>query len=174
MSELNEAKWYVIHTYSGHENKVKATIEKAVKTRGMEQYIQKLLIPTEKVVETDDKGKSKSKEKKVLPAYVLVKMIITDESWYVVRNTKGVTGFVGPASKPVPLTEEEVKFIANISLDILDLEEGETVEIKSGAFAGQVGQIEELDLDNMQVKVAIEVLGRKTIFEVDVNGIKKI
>ncbi len=174
MSELNQARWYVIHTYSGHENKVKATIEKAVKTRGMEQYIQKLLIPTEKTQEEDAKGKVNSKERKIFPAYVLVKMVITDESWYVVRNTKGVTGFVGPGSKPVPLTEEEVKFITNISLDILDLEVGELVEVKTGVFAGQTGKVEEIDIENRELKVGIDVLGRTTLCEIDIDGVKKI
>ena len=109
MSELQEARWYVVHTYSGHENKVKATIEKAVKTRGMEQFITDVVVPTEDVVETTKTGKEKVRQRKIYPSYVLIKMIITDESWYIVRNTKGVTGFVGPGSKPVPLSDAEVE-----------------------------------------------------------------
>ena len=135
MSELQEARWYVVHTYSGHENKVKATIEKAVKTRGMEDYITHLVVPTEDVVETTKTGKEKTRQRKVFPSYVLVKMIITDESWYIVRNTKGVTGFVGPGSKPVPLSDEEVKAMG-IEIDVpkvvnpdVDLEIGDTVAV---------------------------------------------
>ena len=140
MSELQEARWYVVHTYSGHENKVKATIEKAVKTRGMEDYITQLVVPTEDVVETTKTGKEKTRQRKVFPSYVLVKMIITDESWYIVRNTKGVTGFVGPGSKPVPLSDEEVKAMG-IEIDVpkvvnpdVDLEIGDTVEVAKGPF----------------------------------------
>ena len=150
MSELQEARWYVVHTYSGHENKVKATIEKAVKTRGMEDYITQLVVPTEDVVETTKTGKEKTRQRKVFPSYVLVKMIITDESWYIVRNTKGVTGFVGPGSKPVPLSDEEVKAMG-IEIDVpkivnpdVDLEIGDTVEVAKGPFAGQVGKLKKL------------------------------
>ena len=99
MSEIQEAKWYVVHTYSGHENKVKATIENSVKNRGMEDYIKQVIVPTEDVIETTKTGKEKVRQRKIYPSYVLIQMIITDESWYIVRNTKGVTGFVGPGSK---------------------------------------------------------------------------
>ncbi len=180
MSELQEARWYVVHTYSGHENKVKATIEKAVKTRGMENCIKQVVVPTEDVVETTKTGKEKTRQRKVFPSYVLVKMLITDESWYVVRNTKGVTGFVGPGSKPVPLSEEEVKAMG-IEIDVpklgnsnVDLEVGEAVEITTGPFGGQVGIVEEINLENKEVKVCIDAFGKKTLFVVELDSIQKI
>lgn len=180
MSDIQEPKWYVVHTYSGHENKVKATIEKAVKTRGMENYITQLVVPTEDVVETTKTGKEKTRQRKVFPSYVLVKMIITDESWYVVRNTKGVTGFVGPGSKPVPLSDEEVKAMG-IELDEpkvasgdIDLEIGDTVQVSSGPFGGQVGTVEEINLESKEVKLFVDGFGKKTIFTTDFNGIQKI
>ena len=180
MSELQEARWYVVHTYSGHENKVKATIEKAVKTRGMEDYITQLVVPTEDVVETTKTGKEKTRQRKVFPSYVLVKMIITDESWYIVRNTKGVTGFVGPGSKPVPLSDEEVKSMG-IEIDVpkivnpdIDLEIGDTVRVSKGPFSGQVGNIEEVNLETREVKVCIDAFGKKTLFVIEFENIQKI
>ena len=109
MSEERDMQWYVVHTYSGHENKVKTTIENTVKNRGMENIIEQVIVPTEDVVTTTKTCKEKMVQRKVFPSYVIVKMEMTDESWYVVRNTKGVTGFVGPGSKPVPLTVDEVR-----------------------------------------------------------------
>lgn len=180
MSELQESRWYVVHTYSGHENKVKATIEKAVKTRGMEDCITQVVVPTEDVVETTKTGKEKTRQRKVFPGYVLVKMVITDESWYVVRNTKGVTGFVGPGSKPVPLSEEEVKamgidaVIPKLASDDIDFEVGDTVEVAKGPFSGQVGTVEEINLETKEVKVCISAFGKKTLFVVEFDGIEKI
>ena len=180
MSEIQEPRWYVVHTYSGHENKVKATIEKAVKTRGMENYITQVVVPTEDVVETTKTGKEKTRQRKVFPSYVLVKMIITDESWYIVRNTKGVTGFVGPGSKPVPLSDEEVKAMG-IEIDVpkivnpdVDLEIGDTVEVAKGPFAGQVGNVEEINLDAKEAKVCIDAFGKKTLFVIEFENIQKI
>ena len=166
MSELQEARWYVVHTYSGHENKVKATIEKAVKTRGMEDYITHLVVPTEDVVETTKTGKEKTRQRKVFPSYVLVKMIITDESWYIVRNTKGVTGFVGPGSKPVPLSDEEVK--------AMGIEIDDAVEVAKGPFSGQVGTVEEINLETREAKVCIDAFGKKTLFVIEFENIQKI
>ena len=180
MSELQEARWYVVHTYSGHENKVKATIEKAVKTRGMEDCIPQVVVPTEDVVETTKTGKEKTRQRKVFPGYVIVKMVITDESWYVVRNTKGVTGFVGPGSKPVPLSEEEVITMGieltepKIASNDIDLEIGDTVEVISGPFGGQVGTVEEINLETKETKVCIDAFGKKTLFVVEADGIEKI
>ena len=180
MSELQESRWYVVHTYSGHENKVKATIEKAVKTRSMEDCITQVVVPTEDVVETTKTGKEKTRQRKVFPGYVLVKMIITDESWYVVRNTKGVTGFVGPGSKPVPLSDEEVKAMGIdtatpklVNSDI-DLEIGDTVKVADGPFSGQVGTVEEINLETKEVKVCISAFGKKTLFVVEFESIEKI
>lgn len=180
MSELQESRWYVVHTYSGHENKVKATIEKAVKTRGMEDCITHVVVPTEEVVETTKTGKEKIRQRKVYPGYVIVKMTITDESWYVVRNTKGVTGFVGPGSKPVALSEEEVITMGieltepKIANKDIDLEIGDTVEVSSGPFAGQVGTVEEINLDTKEVKVCIDAFGKKTLFVVEADSIHRI
>ena len=180
MSELQDVRWYVVHTYSGHENKVKATIEKAVKTRGMENCITQVVVPTEDIVETTKTGKEKTRQRKVFPSYVLVKMIITDESWYVVRNTKGVTGFVGPGSKPVPLSDEEVVAMG-IEIDEpkmgtkgTELEIGDAVEIASGSFAGQVGIIEEINLDTREVIIGVDVFGKKSPTTISFEGIKKI
>ena len=180
MSEMQEPRWYVVHTYSGHENKVKATIEKAVITRGMEDYITQVVVPTEDVVETTKTGKEKTRRRKVFPSYVLVKMIITDESWYIVRNTKGVTGFVGPGSKPVPLSDEEVKSMG-IEIDVpkivnpdTDLEIGDTVRVSKGPFSGQVGNIEEINLETREVKVCIDAFGKKTLFVIEFENIQKI
>ncbi|MEG2727392.1 MAG: transcription termination/antitermination protein NusG [Bacilli bacterium] len=180
MSELQEAKWYVVHTYSGHENKVKATIEKAVKTRGMENCITQVVVPTEDVVETTKTGKEKTRQRKVFPGYVLVKMVITDESWYVVRNTKGVTGFVGPGSKPVALSDEEAENMGiestepKIASNNIDLEIGDTVEVAKGPFSGQVGIVEEINLETKEVKVCIDAFGKKTLFVVEFESIEKL
>ncbi len=180
MSELQEARWYVVHTYSGHENKVKATIEKAVKTRGMENLITEVIVPTEDVVETTKTGKLKTRQRKVFPSYVLVKMIITDESWYIVRNTKGVTGFVGPGSKPVPLTDDEVKSMG-IELDRVafadknvDFEEGEVVKVIKGPFKGNIGTVKEMNLEFKKVTVYIEAFGTKTPIELEFESIERI
>ena len=180
MSELQEARWYVVHTYSGHENKVKATIEKAVKTRGMEDFVRQVVVPTEDVVETTKTGKEKVRQRKVFPGYVLIKMAITDESWYIVRNTKGVTGFVGPGSKPVALSDEEAKAMG-VESDIpkwasndIDLEIGDTVEVVNGPFGGQIGIVEEINVENKEVKVSIDAFGKKTLFVVELESIQKL
>ena len=180
MSELQEARWYVVHTYSGHENKVKATIEKAVKTRGMEQFITDVVVPTEDVVETTKTGKEKVRQRKIYPSYVLIKMIITDESWYIVRNTKGVTGFVGPGSKPVPLSDAEVEAMG-IDLTVFkisgpeDLEVGEVVKITSGSFVGQTGTVKHVDISNDTARICIDAFGGKeTPLEVSLKNIERI
>ena len=180
MSELQEARWYVVHTYSGHENKVKATIEKAVKTRGMEQFIQEVVVPTEDVVETTKTGKEKIRQRKIYPSYVLIKMIITDESWYIVRNTKGVTGFVGPGSKPVPLSDAEVEAMG-IDLTVFkvsgpeDLEVGEVVTITAGPCVCQTGTVKHIDTHNDTARICIDAFGGKeTPLEVSLKNIERI
>lgn len=180
MSELQEAKWYVVHTYSGYENKVKATIERAVITRGMENIITHVVVPTENVVEKTPKGNEKIRQRKVYPSYVLIKMIITDESWYVVRNTKGVTGFVGPGSKPVPLSDEEV-IAMGIELPAqevvggdVDFEPGDVVKIINGSFAGNVGTVEEVNAEKKEVKLLTEIFGRKSPVTIGIQSIEKI
>lgn len=180
MSELQGAQWYVVHTYSGHENKVKATIEKAVKTRGMEDIITQVIVPTEDVVEKTPTGKEKVRQRKVYPSYVLIKMIITDESWYVVRNTKGVTGFVGPGSKPVPLSEGEVASMGielptnNVVSGDVDLEPGDVVKIINGSFAGNVGTVEEVNAEKKEVKLLTEMFGRKSPITIGIKSIERI
>ena len=139
MSE--DAKWYVVHTYSGYENKVKANLEKIVENRSMQDYILDIVVPMEEQIEIKD-GKKKATLKKVFPGYVLVKMIMSDESWYVVRNTRGVTGFVGPGSKPVPLTDEEVKAMGvEEFMPVVDYEVGDNVRVVSGPLENFIGLV---------------------------------
>ena len=179
MSEIQDAKWYVVHTYSGHENKVKATIENTVENRGMEDYIKQVIVPTEDVIETTKTGKEKVRQRKIYPSYVLINMIITDESWYIVRNTKGVTGFVGPGSKPVPLSEEEVKSMG-IDLDKIgekrtEIEVGEVINVRDGLFKGQSGIVKEIDLKNETVKVCMNSsTGNEVSLELDLKSIETI
>jgi len=172
MSE-NE-KWYVVHTYSGYENKVKANLEKIVENRNMRDYILDVVVPMEEQIEIKD-GKKKATLKKVFPGYVLVKMIMTDESWYVVRNTRGVTGFVGPGSKPVPLTEEEVKAMGVEQGDpIVDYEVGDNVRVISGPLENFIGIVEEISLDRRKVRVSVSMFGRETPVELELIQIQKI
>ena len=152
------ARWYVVHTYSGYENKVKTDLEKTIKNRELEDFFFDIIVPMEEQIEIKD-GKRKTNLKKVFPGYVLIKMIVTEESWYIVRNTKGVTGFVGPGSKPVPLSEEEVKSMG-IDLDKIgekrtEIEVGEVVNVRDGVFKGQSGVVKELDLKNEKVKISV-------------------
>lgn len=171
----NEAsKWYVIHTYSGYEKKVKDNMEAMVSNRGMEDQILDIRIPMEEYVDSKE-GVSKVKERKMFPSYVLVNMIMNDETWYLVRNTRGVTGFVGPASKPVPLTDEEVLLLGVTDNKELfgNYEEGETVKVINGPFENMVGVIESFNYDKAKVKVSISMFGRDTSVELDFNQIIK-
>ena len=171
----NEAKWYVVHTYSGHENKVKANIEKMVENRGYVDDIFEVAVPTEEYVSTVGGGK-KIKERKLFPSYVFVKMIINDVSWYLVRNTRGVTGFVGPGSKPVPLTEREMKSfgVAYIHLPYLDVNVGDNIKVVSGAFKDFSGSVEEVNQEKRKVKAFISIFGRDTSVELDFDDIETI
>lgn len=180
-SQLMEKNWYVIHTYSGYENKVKTNLEKRVESMGMQDKIFRVVVPEEE--ETDTKGgKKKVVKKKVFPGYVLVEMIMTDDSWYVVRNTPGVTGFVGSAgagSKPTPLLEEEVSAILKrMGVDLIELdfdfELNEAVRIKEGPFANFVGTIQEIEMDKQKVTVLVDMFGRETPVELDFSQIEKI
>ena len=167
----NEAKWYVIHTYSGYENKVKGDLEKMVENRKMQDLIFDLKIPTETV--TEIKGdKTREVERKLFPGYVFIKMIVTDNSWYVVRNIHGVTGFVGPASKPVPLTEAEVaKFGVEKHSVELAYSVGDNIKVISGPFEDMEGVVDEIDADNNNVRVLITVFGRQTPVDMDLDQI---
>lgn len=176
-----EKNWYVVHTYSGYENKVKANLEKRVESMGMQDKIFRVVVPEEE--ETDFKnGKKKVVKKKVFPGYVLVEIIMTDDSWYVVRNTPGVTGFVGSAgsgSKPTPLLQDEINFILKrMGMDEkrvdLDFELGEIVTIKEGPFASYTGSIEELEVDKAKLKVLVNMFGRDTKVELDFSQVEKL
>ena len=172
MSE--RARWYVVHTYSGYENKVKANIEKTVENRNLESLIHDIQVPMEEVIEEKD-GKQKVSLRKKFPGYVLIKMLMTDESWYVVRNTRGVTGFVGPASKPVPLTDEEIETMGVVEVPVdIDLEVGESIVIISGPLRENVAIIQEINLEKRKIKVLVDMFGRETLAELDFNQVEKL
>lgn len=169
--------WYVIHTYSGYENKVKTNLERRVESMGMEDKIFRVFVPTEEEIEFKD-GKKKINQKKVFPGYVLVEMIMSDDSWYVVRNTPGVTGFVGSGSKPIPLTADEVRAI----LKQLDFDEakpkvafsvGDVVRVVSGPFENFDGRIDEVNVDRGKLRVQISMFGRNTPVELDFEQVEK-
>ena len=167
MSE--NAKWYVIHTFSGYEKKVQANIEKTVENRNLHDLILEIKVPMEEVVETkEDTPEQKTVLRKTCPGYVMVKMIMTDDSWYVIRNTRGVTGFVGPASKPVPLTDEEV-FAMGIERKVIsiDFEVGSSVRVCEGPLADFVGVVEEINTEKQLVRVIVSMFGRETPVELD-------
>lgn len=172
--DLSEPKWYVVHTYSGYENKVKANLEKIVENRGMQDFILDIVVPMEEQIEIKD-GKKKATLRKVFPGYVLVKMIITDESWYVIRNTRGVTGFVGPASKPVSLTDEEVKAMGVEEFETsVDYEVGDNVRVIEGPLENFIGVVEEINMEKKKVHVSVSMFGRETPVELDLIQIQKI
>lgn len=168
-----DAKWYVVHTYSGYENKVMTNLEKTVENRKLHDLIQDVRVPMETVTEVRD-NETREVKRKLFPGYVLVKMIMTDFSWYVVRNIRGVTGFVGPSSKPIPLTEEEV---ANLEVEtreiVFDFEVGDVVKITDGALSGFLGQIEAIELENNKVHVTVSMFGRETPVELTLGQVAK-
>lgn len=169
-----EAKWYVVHTYSGYENKVKANIEKIVENRKMQDFILDVVVPMEEQIEIKD-GKKKATLKKVFPGYVLVKMIMSDDSWYVVRNTRGVTGFVGPGSKPVPLSEDEVRMMGVEQFEtVVDYEVGDSVRVIEGPLESFIGNVEEISIDKKKVRVMVSMFGRETPVELDFIQIQKL
>ena len=169
-----EARWYVAHTYSGYENTVKATIEKAVENRNMGDLILEVNIPMETVTEVTDNG-PKTVERKGFPGYVLVKMVMTDETWHLVRNVRGVTGFVGSGNKPIPLTEAE---IASLGVEkkevVVNYAVGDNVRITDGALESFLGVVEEIDLERQQVRVIVSMFGRETPVELDLEQIESI
>jgi len=168
------AKWYVIHTYSGYENKVAATIEKTVENRKLHDLIQAVNVPMETVVEVAD-AKRKEVERKVFPGYVLVKMVMTDESWHVVRNTRGVTGFVGPASKPVPLTDREVEALGVEKREItVNYSVGDSVRITDGPLESFIGIVEEIAPEKDKVRVVVSMFGRETPVELELDQVETI
>lgn len=165
-------KWYVIHTYSGYENKVAQNIEKVVENQGFQDLIFEVRVPTETVVEYKD-DKKREVERKIFPGYVLVKMILTDDSWYVVRNIRGVTGFVGPSTKPIPLTEKEIEDLGvEVKTVEVDYQVGSPVKIIHGPLEGFVGKVEELDVDKDMVKVTVSMFGRDTLVELQLGQVE--
>lgn len=175
-----EKRWYVIHTYSGYENKVKMNLERKVHSMAMEDEIFQIVVPLENEIEKKN-GKEKVVSHKVFPGYVLVEMIVSDRSWYVVRNTPGVTGFVGSGTKPIPLTEDEVKKILSTCTDEenakpvvkMDIEIGESVHINSGAFKDFAAVVSEIDYNKAKLKVIVDMFGRETTVEVGFDQIEK-
>ena len=167
-------KWYVVHTYSGYENKVKANIEKVVENRNMHDAIIDIVVPMEEQIEIKD-GRKKATLRKVFPGYVLVKMLMTDESWYVVRNTRGVTGFVGPGSKPVPLSDEEVKAMGvDEFMPIVDYEVGDNVRVAAGPLENFIGIVEDINMEKKKVRVLVSMFGRETPVELELVQIQKL
>ncbi|WPC41772.1 transcription termination/antitermination protein NusG [Clostridium sp. JS66] len=168
------ARWYVVHTYSGYENKVKANLEKTIENRNLYDWIDDVQVPMEEQVEVKD-GKRKVTLKKVFPGYVLIHMVMTDDSWYVVRNTRGVTGFVGPGSKPVALTDEEVVSmgIAEKAVNV-DVEVGENIKVKSGPLENFPAVIQEINTEKKKIKALVNMFGRETPVELDFNQIEKL
>ncbi len=176
MENLNNSDlphWYVVYTYSGYENKVKATLEKIVENRGISDKIQEIIIPMEEEIEIKD-GKQKTSIKKVFPGYVLVKMIMTDETWYVVKNIKGVFNFVGVGDKPLPLTEKEMQTLGIDDIINLDYEIGDNVRIITDPFYNYPAVIEEIYKDKKRVKVKVSMFGRETSVDLEFNQIQKI
>lgn len=170
-----EAKWYVVHTYSGYENKVKANIEKSVENRGISDVIQAVEVPLEDVVETKN-GVEKIVKRKVFPGYVVIKMVMNDETWFVVRNTRGVTGFVGPGSKPEPLSDVEVEKmgVEKVRMADMDVSMGDHVSVKSGPLEGFSGTVEAVDKDRRKITVRISMFGKETPVEIDYSQISKL
>lgn len=177
-----EKNWYVVHTYSGYENRVKANLEKRVETMGMQEYIFRVIVPEHEEIDLKD-GKKRTVKRKVFPGYVLVEMVLTDESWYVVRNTPGVTGFIGSSgggAKPTPLLPEEADRLlrqmglAKREIGEIDIAVGDEIEVLDGPFEHFQGKVEEIDVDKGKVKVIVDMFGRETKMELDFTQIRKV
>ena len=168
------ARWYVAHTYSGYENKVKDTLEKAVENRGMQHLVQEVVVPMEEQIEIKD-DKKKTTLRKVFPGYVLIKMILTEESWHIVRNVRGVTGFVGAGGKPVPLTDDEIRNMGFEKLPVnINYEVGDTVKIVAGPLESFIGVVEEINMEKEKVRVLVSMFGRETPVELEFSQIQKM
>ena len=171
---MSESKWYVVHTYSGYENKVKANIEKIIENRHLEEQILEVRVPMQDVVELKN-GAKKQVSKKLFPGYVLINMVMNDDTWYVVRNTRGVTGFVGPGSKPVPLTEEEMRPLGIQGENVvLNFKEGDTVVVLDGVWKDTVGPIQTINPGKQCVTINVELFGRETPVEINFSEIRKL
>lgn len=171
----SEARWYVAHTYSGYENKVKVDIEKTIENRNLQDQILEVAVPVQSTVELKN-GVEKKIDKKIFPGYVLVHMIMNEETWYVVRNTRGVTGFVGPGSKPVPLSDEEVAMLSSNDQQevVFDYSEGESIIVASGAWKDTVGVIKAINPSKRSVTINVEMFGRETPVELSYAEVKKL
>ena len=166
----DEAKWYVVHTYSGYENKVASNLEKTVENHQLQDLIHEIRVPTEKVLEVGSNGKTKEVERKIFPGYVIIKMILTDESWYAVRNIRGCTGFVGPSSKPIPLTAEEVERLGVETRNVeVSYKVGDSVQITDGPLEGFIGTVDEIDIDKNRIRVTVSMFGRETPVELELD-----
>ena len=171
---MSEANWYVVHTYSGYENKVKANIEKTIENRGLQDQILEVAVPMQEVVELKN-GQKKASQKKLFPGYVLLNMIMNDDTWYVVRNTRGVTGFVGPGSKPVPLTEEEMLNLGiEVNEVVVDFDLGDTVMVTKGVWEDTVGVIKGMNHAKQIVTINVDMFGRETPVEISFTDVKKM
>lgn len=171
---MEEAQWYVVHTYSGYENKVAQNLMTLVENRRLQDVIPEVKVPTEIVPEIKD-GKAHDVEHKLFPGYVFVKMCMTDETWYIVRNTRGVTGFVGPSSKPIPLSQAEVDKLGVDTRElVVDYTVGGNIEIIDGPMTGFIGVVESIDTENKKVKVTVSMFGRDTIAELDLTQVKPV
>ena len=171
---MSEAHWYVVHTYSGYENKVKVDIEKTIENRNLQDQILEVSVPLESVIELKN-GVEKKADKKMFPGYVLIHMVMNDDTWYVVRNTRGVTGFVGPGSKPVPLTEEEMDKLGFKNEEIIvGFEVGDTVVVNSGAWKDTVGAVKSINESKKTITITVEMFGRETPVELSFGEVKKM
>lgn len=171
---MAEANWYVVHTYSGYENKVKANIEKTIENRGLHEEILEVRVPMEEVVEVKN-GTKKVSQKKLFPGYVMINMVMNDDTWYVVRNTRGVTGFVGPGSKPVPLTEAEMKPLGiNTNQISVDFAEGDMIVVLAGAWKDTVGAVQKMDHQKGTATINVELFGRETPVEISFEEVRKV
>lgn len=171
---MAEAHWYVVHTYSGYENKVKANIDKAIENRHLEEQILEVRVPMQDVVELKN-GAKKQVQKKMFPGYVLINMVMNDDTWYVVRNTRGVTGFVGPGSKPVPLTDAEMRPLGIKSDNIVvDFVEGDTVVVIGGVWKDTIGVIQRMDQGKQICTINVDLFGRETPVEISFSDVKKM
>ena len=177
MSQIEEdlePRWYVVHTYSGYENKVKTDLEKTIKNRELEDFFFDIVVPMEEQIEIKD-GKRKTNLKKVFPGYVLIKMIVTEESWYIVRNTRGVTGFVGSGTDPIPLSNEEIRNMGFETVVVnIDYEVNDSVKVVNGPLSGFIGTVQEINKDKNKVKVLVSMFGRETPVELEFSQVEKM
>ena len=170
----NVPRWYVVHTYSGYENKVKTDLEKTIKNRELEDYFFDIIVPMEEQIEIKD-GNKKTNLKKVFPGYVLIKMIVTEETWYIVRNTRGATGFVGSGTEPIPLTDEEIRKMGLIEDSLkVDYSVNDNVQILGGPLNGYTGVVQEINKEKNKVKVLVSMFGRETPVELEFSQVQKI